>query len=52
MAEGLGVGPGPAVAIVAVGVGMGELAAVGAEPQAVTNTAKAARQFSLLIQEA
>jgi hypothetical protein len=49
--EGLGVGLGLAVAIVALGEG--ELAAVGAAaPQAVTNTAKAARPFSLVTQEA
>jgi len=51
----LGVGEGLAagVVIVALGVGEGETAAVGAaEPQAVTNTAKAARPFTLLIQEA
>jgi hypothetical protein len=49
--EGLGVGL--AVAIVALAEGDGELAAVGAaEPQAVTNTANAAMQPSLLIQEA
>jgi hypothetical protein len=49
----LGVGLGLPLAIVGLGVGEGELAAVGpAAPQAVTNTAKAARPFSLLIQEA
>jgi tetrahydromethanopterin S-methyltransferase subunit C len=48
---GLGVGLGLAVAMVALGDG--ELAAVGgAAPQAVTNTASAARLISLLIQEA
>jgi len=48
--EGLGVGL--AVATVALEEGDG-LAAVGAaEPQAVTNTASAARPFSLVIQEA
>jgi hypothetical protein len=53
LGEGLGVGLGLAVAIVALGVGEGEFAAVGAAaPQAVTNTAKAARPFSVLIQEA
>jgi hypothetical protein len=51
--EGLGVGLGVAFATVALGVGEGELAAVGeAAPQAVTNTAKAARPLSLVIQEA
>jgi hypothetical protein len=55
----LGVGEGPdtglgeAVAIVALDDGEGELAAVGdAEPHAVTNTARAARPFSLVTQEA
>src|SRR5713101_2470109 len=47
--EGMAVG----VAIVGLGVGEGEMAAVGeAEPQAVTNTAKAARPFSLCIRVA
>ena len=41
------------VAIVALGDEEGELAAVGAAPpQAVTNTANAARPFSFPIQEA
>ena len=45
-------GVGLAVATVALEEGDG-LAAVGAaEPQAVTNTASAARPFSLVIQEA
>jgi hypothetical protein len=53
----LGVGEwlaaGVGVAIVALGDGEGELAAVGAAaPQAVTNTAKAARPFSFCMQEA
>jgi hypothetical protein len=47
---GEGVGVGAAVAIVALGVGDGELAALGAAPQAVTSTTAAAN--SLLIQEA
>src|SRR6266851_7611061 len=48
-AEGLAAG----VAIVGLGVGEGEMAAVGeAEPQAVTNTAKAARPLSLCIRVA
>jgi hypothetical protein len=50
----LGVGEWPAagleVAIVPLGDGDGELAAVGeAAPQAVTNTATAARPFTFLI---
>jgi hypothetical protein len=49
----LGVGLGLPLAIVGLGVGEDELVAVGpAAPQAVTNTAKAARPVSLLIQEA
>jgi hypothetical protein len=53
----LGVGgwlaAGVGVAIVDLGDGAGELAAVGpAAPQAVTNTANAAMQPNLLIQEA
>ncbi len=51
LGEGLAAALG--VAIVALGEGEGEMAAVGeAAPQAVTNTAKAARRVSLLIQEA
>jgi hypothetical protein len=53
LGEGLGVGLGLAVAIVGLGLGEGELVAVGpAAPQAVTNTAKAAKPFTLRIQEA
>jgi hypothetical protein len=49
--DGLGAGLGLAVVIVALEEG--ELAAVGAaEPQAVTNTASAARRICLVIQEA
>src|SRR6266851_600207 len=50
---GRGEGLAAGVAIVGLGVGEGEMAAVGeAEPQAVTNTAKAARPFSLCIRVA
>ncbi len=50
---GLGEGLAAGVAIVALGEGEGEMAAVGAAaPQAVTNTATAARRISLCMQEA
>jgi hypothetical protein len=53
LGEGLGVALGLALAIVGLGLGEGELAAVGAaEPQAVTNTANAARPVSFVTQEA